>query len=904
MDKALARRLLTEDPAHAVALQHLAVAATNEGDGLRAIRLFVRAYRLHGNVQALEDQIAHVLPTALNQISRLLDLDLLDEAVGRLEWLSGLIAPTGHLARLLGIVRLVQGRDAEAAELHVQSGLGDTGLGTALAAIAAHRDRYDFIGTVVIPAFNMADSIERSLDSVAASIAWYRSAAQRPMAKVHISVVDDCSTDETVAVVLRWARANPEQSVALTANNQNRGAGRSRNAGATGAFGPYLWFLDADDTYLPPHLFATASFLDRHPEFAYVRTNIYFEGIDAEISQVWRTASVNSYPCNLCLRRECHDQIGGFPEEAPFHPACADDVAYSRALSAQYSGATLDVKTVHYSMRTGNVLSKLQSEMVSGRPPGENAVVDSRFMAIEILIRRRIYALNAGERAPWLGAPWTGAPWTSAPRQSSVADAGSTARSTTPPAPDSTQGGAATPPADASTWFALGLDAHRQGRNDDARKAYKAACDLAPQMMAARINLGLLLLEEGDYVTAEGQLRAAVEQQPKNAKAVFLLGRSLRPLGKTAEADSLLTTALRLAPDNAAHRAEYAACRLDQGDHAGALASALLSLSLDPAHHDAFTTIAAVRESQGDIESALIAWDRAILCNNGYGTAFTRRALLLLSAQWGPPPRPTMAAGTRRRLAASRIGSNGRFGNQLLQYGVTRLFAETHGLTLEVPLWLGRHLYDLDDPLPGPALPRLSEAKADLMGAISAPGTDLADHDIDGYFCGDVSGLAPLAERFRRLFTPGRHLRAYAAAVEATLRSSGGTLVALHLRRGDFGWGPFWTAPEDWYLEWLRQVWPTLDRPVLYVATDDPGCLVPFAAFCPLTARNLPDPIPGAEFFGDFHALCMADWVAISNSTFSYVATMLNRAGKGFVRPDRSQQALVSYSPWASAVLI
>ena len=78
----------------------------------------------------------------------------------------------------------------------------------------------------------------------------------------------------------------------------------------------------------------------------------------------------------------------------------------------------------------------------------------------------------------------------------------------------------------------------------------------------------------------------------------------------------------------------------------------------------------------------------------------------------------------------------------------------------------------------------------------------------------------------------------------------------------------------------------------------------PFAAYRPLIGRDLAEPIAGIEFFADFHALCQADLMAISNSTFSFVASLLNRNARGFFRPDRSVQGLVPYDPWSAPVLI
>ena len=76
-----------------------------------------------------------------------------------------------------------------------------------------------------------------------------------------------------------------------------------------------------------------------------------------------------------------------------------------------------------------------------------------------------------------------------------------------------------------------------------------------------------------------------------------------------------------------------------------------------------------------------------------------------------------------------------------------------------------------------------------------------------------------------------------------------------------------------------------------------------FAAFSPVTPSELGPQIPGAEMYPDFHILAEADLLAISNSSFSVAAAMLNSRARIFVRPDPSQSRLVPFDPWNTEVL-
>ena len=81
------------------------------------------------------------------------------------------------------------------------------------------------------------------------------------------------------------------------------------------------------------------------------------------------------------------------------------------------------------------------------------------------------------------------------------------------------------------------------------------------------------------------------------------------------------------------------------------------------------------------------------------------------------------------------LGQNGRFGNQLLQYAFVRFYAQQHDLIAEFPDWIGRDIFDFDDPFPSAKLPSLNEADADLFGSLQGrTGQVFAGRDINGYF--------------------------------------------------------------------------------------------------------------------------------------------------------------------------
>lgn len=100
--------------------------------------------------------------------------------------------------------------------------------------------------SVVIPAWNAAGFIGRALASV---LTGQESDSLR---LAEIIVVDDQSTDDTLAVLTRLAVQAPRLKVVR--NAVNLGPGGTRNAGISAATSDWIAVLDADDAYAPGRL--------------------------------------------------------------------------------------------------------------------------------------------------------------------------------------------------------------------------------------------------------------------------------------------------------------------------------------------------------------------------------------------------------------------------------------------------------------------------------------------------------------------------------------------------------------------------------------------------------------------------------------------------------------------------
>jgi glycosyltransferase involved in cell wall biosynthesis len=95
--------------------------------------------------------------------------------------------------------------------------------------------------TVLISAYNAAAYVGMALGSVA---------SQRELPG-SVVVVDDGSSDDTVAVASAWSDVLPVEVIAL---GENRGAGHARAVGVERAKTSMIAVLDSDDFWLPDHL--------------------------------------------------------------------------------------------------------------------------------------------------------------------------------------------------------------------------------------------------------------------------------------------------------------------------------------------------------------------------------------------------------------------------------------------------------------------------------------------------------------------------------------------------------------------------------------------------------------------------------------------------------------------------
>ena len=124
-----------------------------------------------------------------------------------------------------------------------------------------YMQKNDIMFSVVIPLYNKADTVARTLESVVAQT--YKN--------FEVVIVDDGSTDDGVVVAGRF---KGELRLKVVRQN-NAGVSVARNTGAQHAKAPYLAFLDADDEWLPGYLEEINQMIEGFPDAEVYGTNYY-----------------------------------------------------------------------------------------------------------------------------------------------------------------------------------------------------------------------------------------------------------------------------------------------------------------------------------------------------------------------------------------------------------------------------------------------------------------------------------------------------------------------------------------------------------------------------------------------------------------------------------------------------
>jgi glycosyltransferase involved in cell wall biosynthesis len=259
---------------------------------------------------------------------------------------------------------------------------------------------------VVIPAFNASATIDETLRSV-------RSQSHR---ELEIIVVDDGSTDDTVAIVQRHVAQDPRITIM---KQRNLGVAAARNAGWQAARAGFIAFVDSDDLWTRSKTERQLqALLDGGEKTGLVYS--WYDWIDADSrvsarsDPVFHAGEVLDYLCqgnfigngsSAMVRREALISAGGFESalRASGAEGCEDLLFYCR-VAERYHFAVVPEYQIGYRHLPNNMSSNmtrmfrswmLVADEILTRHPERTALLDQGFRNYARWLLRR--ALTRGQ---------------------------------------------------------------------------------------------------------------------------------------------------------------------------------------------------------------------------------------------------------------------------------------------------------------------------------------------------------------------------------------------------------------------------------------------------------------------------------------------------------------------------
>lgn len=204
--------------------------------------------------------------------------------------------------------------------------------------------------SVVVPVFNRADLLPRTLDSV----------LSQTCADFECIVTDNHSTDATLEIAHDYAKRDPR--IRVLTSNQNVGPVKNWLKGVEAARSPIVKILFSDDWMEPGCLAEAVSAFDKFPDIGFVYFNAKLEGdtkvnrkrqsgIESGFSFIWRSLvshrDVPVSPTAAAFRRKDIIQTLSSCIETPIHfDYLGTGVGYDQAV---YLQAAKRYGTVYYS---------------------------------------------------------------------------------------------------------------------------------------------------------------------------------------------------------------------------------------------------------------------------------------------------------------------------------------------------------------------------------------------------------------------------------------------------------------------------------------------------------------------------------------------------------------------------
>ncbi len=205
-----------------------------------------------------------------------------------------------------------------------------------------------------------------------------------------------------------------------------------------------------------------------------------------------------------------------------------------------------------------------------------------------------------------------------------------------------------------------GLQAHRQGRLDEAASVYEHLLQIAPDNFDALQLLGLLRHQQGRITEAATLLEKALEFSPRHAGVLNHLAAVFISGGDAAAAADKARAVLSLVPQDALALYHLGCAQRMLGQTEEAALTLENALSVKPQAPDARNLLGIVRHEQGRYEEAAAHFETALQLRPGHPEYLNNLGFALLEAGQARAARPWLEAA---------VAARPRFGEALVNLG-------------------------------------------------------------------------------------------------------------------------------------------------------------------------------------------------------------------------------------------
>jgi glycosyltransferase involved in cell wall biosynthesis len=238
--------------------------------------------------------------------------------------------------------------------------------------------------SIGVPSYNGAQFIAECLESILG----------QTFEDFEVIIVDDCSTDETIALAKTYAKE--DRRISIHVNPSRLGLVGNFNRCVALAHGKYVCIFGQDDVMLPDNLGHKVKLLELYPNAGFVHSNIYQIDERGDIfKEHWKPQSTGDYVTNgreffrdliagtnhICcpsvlVRKECFSSLGYFLEKLFF--AC--DWEMWMRIALKYDVACIGRPLVKYRRHSSSETSRVERDCIE---------LEQEYLAKKIILSRQ-----------------------------------------------------------------------------------------------------------------------------------------------------------------------------------------------------------------------------------------------------------------------------------------------------------------------------------------------------------------------------------------------------------------------------------------------------------------------------------------------------------------------------------